>query len=269
MGSSGTVVHASVPSGQSDASSGPATVPRYAHIVLVVMENHSQAQILGSSSAPFLRELGSAGLTLTNSTGAGEPSEPNYLALFSGSTHGLSSDACPKTFTGPNLASELADHGLSFTGYSEGLPAAGYTGCSAGSYARKHNPWVDYPSLPASVNQPFSAFPESDFTKLPTVTIVVPDLAHDMHDGTIAAGDSWLCANLGAYSEWALHNNSLLIVTWDESGSTVATRIPTVLYGARLESGTDRTPVTHTTSCGRSRPHTGCRRSALAHRPRR
>ena len=215
--------------------------------MLVVMENHSQAQILGGSSALFIRTLGSAGLTLTNSTGAGEPSEPNYLALFSGSTQGLSSDACPKTFTGPNLASELADQGLSFTGYSEGLPAPGYTGCSTGSYARKHNPWVDYPALPASVNQPFTAFPESDFTKLPTVSIVVPNLAHDMHDGTIAAGDSWLRTNLAAYSEWALHNDSLLIVTWDESGSTLATRIPTVLYGARLESGTDSSPVTHYT----------------------
>lgn len=111
----------------------------------------------------------------------------------------------------------------------------------------KDNPWVDFPSLPATVNQPFSAFPQSDFNQLPTVSIVVPSLSHDMHDGTISVGDNWLRANVGAYSEWAVHNNSLLIVTWDESGSTLTTRIPTVLYGARLESGTDGSPVTHYT----------------------
>jgi hypothetical protein len=227
-------------------ATNPGGVPRYAHIVMVVMENRSQAQVLGTLAAPFIRELRSAGLTLTNSVAVGMPSQPNYLALFSGSTQGLSSDACPTMLAGPNLASELIDHGLTFTGYSEGLPSVGYTGCSAGRYARKHNPWVDFTALPASVNQPFSAFP-SDFTKLATVSIVVPDLMHDMHDGTISAGDSWLRTNLGAYAEWALHNDSLLIVTWDESGSSLATRIPTVLYGARLQSGTDDRPVTHYT----------------------
>jgi hypothetical protein len=226
-------------------SSGPAGVPRYAHIVMVVMENHSQAQVLGGSSAPFIRQLARAGLTLTKSVGAGEPSQPNYLALFSGSTQGLSNDSCPNTFTGPNLAGELIAQGLTFTGYSEGLPAVGYTGCSAGEYARKHNPWVDFPSLPGSINQPFSAFPKSDFTKLSTVSIVVPNLQHDMHDGPISAGDSWLQGNIGSYADWALHNNSLLIITWDESGSTLATPIPTVLYGARLQSGTDGSAVTH------------------------
>src|SRR5262249_11245821 len=71
------------------------------------------------------------------------PSQPNYLALFSGSTQGVTDDSCPHTFAADNLARALLDAGRTFTGYSEGLPSPGYSGCSSGSYARKHNPWAD------------------------------------------------------------------------------------------------------------------------------
>lgn len=218
-------------------------VPRWAHVVVVILENHAPGEVL-TSRAPFLEQLAARGTVLTQSHGVAHPSQPNYLALFSGSTQGVGDDSCPHTFTAPTLAGELQAAGLSFTGYSEGLPAAGYTGCSAGGYARKHAPWVDFPAVPSADNQPMSAFP-TDPARLPTVSFVVPDLTHDMHNGTVSQADSWLRDHLGAYSSWAAGHGSLLIVTADEDDDAHGNRIPTLLVGAHVATGTDSERVDH------------------------
>ena len=224
----------------------PGSVPRFDHIVVVVMENRGYADVIGNPQAPYLNSLSRQGLTMTQSFAITHPSEPNYLALFSGSTHGLTSDACISPSAGPNLASELSAAGYSFIGYSESLPQAGYTGCSSGSYARKHNPWVNFANLPSSVNQPLTAFP-SDYNHLPTVSFVIPNLTHDMHDGTVEQGDQWLHDNLGGYVTWAYTHHSLMIVTWDEDDGAKANQIPTIFVGAALLSGTDDTRISHYT----------------------
>ncbi|MGI8578448.1 MAG: alkaline phosphatase family protein [Nocardioidaceae bacterium] len=211
-------------------------VPRFDHVVVVALENHGYSQIIGAPDAPFVNSLADSGAVLTNAHAVAHPSEPNYLALFSGSTHGLSDDSCPHDYTGPNLGSALIGAGHTFVGYSEDLPAPGFTGCGSGGYARKHNPWVDFPALPSAVNQPMSAFP-TDYAALPTVSFVVPNLDHDMHDGTVAQGDQWLKAHLGAYATWATTHNSLLIVTTDEAQSTDSNQIATIIDGAHVRPG--------------------------------
>jgi acid phosphatase len=226
------------------AAAGTGGSPRPSHIVVVIEENHAAADIIGNPEAPYLNRLARAGASFTRSYAVTHPSQPNYLALFSGSTHGLSSDACPQRLTGTTLAGQLARAGKGFRGYSEGLPRAGYLGCSAGDYARKHAPWTDFPALPASVNQPFSAFPH-DYSALPALAVVVPDLAHDMHDGTIAQGDAWLRRHLSGYVRWATGHNSLLLVTWDEDDGSHGNRIPTILVGAHVRPGRYAEHVTH------------------------
>jgi len=201
-------------------------------------ENHSYADIIGSANAPYINALASEGATFRQSFAITHPSEPNYLALFSGSTYGLTSDACPETFTSANLGSELRARGFSFTGYSEGLPGVGATTCSSGSYARKHSPWVNFPDISTSANQPFTSFPgSSNYSSLPTVAFVIPDLNDDMHDGTIQEGDTWLKQNLSAYVIWAQKNNSLLIVTWDEDDGSESNQIPTLFVGPMVQPG--------------------------------
>src|SRR5260221_403325 len=82
-------------------------------------------------------------------------------------------------------------------------------------YVRRHCPWVAWmkavPSsanqLPASLHQPFTAFP-GDFAQLPTVAFVIPSNLHNMHDTGIADGDLWLSQNLSAYAAWARTHNS-------------------------------------------------------------
>ena len=218
------------------ARPSPAAVPRFDHIVVVVLENHAYSQIIGRRSAPFLNSLADRGAVLTRSYGITYPSQPNYLALFSGSTQGVSDNSCPHNFTGPNLAGALLAAGHSFIGYSEDLPAVGFTGCSSGAYARKHNPWVNFGALPRTVNQPMTAFPQ-DLSRLPTVSFVIPNLDNDMHDGTVAQGDRWLRAHLGRYADWSAAHNSLLIITADEDDKSHGNRIATIITGAHVRPG--------------------------------
>jgi len=223
-------------------------LPHYDHIVIVVEENHSYADITSATDATYLASLATQGAVFTDAHGVTHPSQPNYLALFAGSTFGIASDACPQQLAGPNLASELIAHGMSFTGYSESMPAAGYTGCYDDTadqlYARKHNPWVNFADVPAASNQPFTSFP-ADFSQLPSVAFVVPNQLHNMHSGSIADADAWLRQHMDAYAQWARTHNSLLIVTWYEDDGSDANHIPTLFVGAHVQPGKYAETINH------------------------
>jgi acid phosphatase len=207
-------------------------------------ENHSYSQIIGSSSAPYINSLAKQGALFTNSHAISHPSEPNYMAFTGGSTFGLSSDACPFTTAKANLGSELIAAGHSYSDYSESMPSPGYTGCTSGEYARKHNPAVSYTDLPATANQTFAQFP-ANYANLPTVSLVDPNLLDDMHDGTIAQGDTWLKNNLSSYVTWAMSNNSLLIITWDENDGSAGSHIATIFVGANIKPGSYSEKINH------------------------
>lgn len=230
--------HSRVPSGR------PVAVPRARHIVVVIMENHSYGDVIGNTQAPFINSLARTGALLTASYGVTHPSEPNYLALFSGSTHGISSDQCPTVIRAASLGSELLAAGLRFTGYAEGLPAPSSLSCGHGEYARKHAPWTDFPNLPRSVGQPFSRFPRN-FARLPTVAFVIPNLCHDMHDCAVRQGDAWLSRHIGGYARWARSHASLLILTWDEDDGSASNHIATIIVGQRVRPGVYRQRITH------------------------
>jgi phosphatidylinositol-3-phosphatase len=222
--------------------------PRPDHVVIVIEENHDYSQIIGSTAAPYLNALAGEGGLFTNSHAVTHPSQPNYLELFSGSDQGVSDDTCPPPgaqYTAANLGAELLAGGFTFEGYSEDLPNVGSLTCSSASYARKHAPWVDWQGtgtnqLPSSTNQPFTSFP-IDFTTLPTVSIVVPNLDNDMHNGSdpgrIQTADTWLHDELDPYVQWARTHSSLLIITLDENDGTSGNRIATILVGPMVKSG--------------------------------
>ena len=151
------------------------------HIIIVIEENHGFDDLIGNSNAPYLNQLAQQGALFTQSYGITHPSQPNYIAFFAGSLLGVSDNSCPLSFTNvPNLASELIRVGKTFGGlnlnffkisfqsknllnfifdsYSQSLPSVGSTVCSSGYYQRKHNPWVNFDNVPASVNLPFTSF---------------------------------------------------------------------------------------------------------------
>jgi phosphatidylinositol-3-phosphatase len=217
----------------------PGAVPRPDHVLIVVFENKDDEQIVDSPQAPYLTQLAHRGANLTDAHGEAHPSQPNYVALLSGSTQGVTDDACPQELgDAPTLASQLNAAGLSFTGFSEALPAPGFTGCSSpdGRYARKHNPWVDFTSTPPAANAPLSALP-ANYAALPTVAVVIPDMCHDMHDCPVATGDTWARSNLAGYEQWSRTHNSLMVVTFDEDDGRSQNHIATMLVGPMVRAG--------------------------------
>ncbi len=158
-------------------------------------------------------------------------------------------------------------------------------------YRRKHNPainWTDQIAptsrrglkgdldqhvLPVGVNlgfeptddptlrQAFRGFAKDakgkalPFSALPTVSIVVPNEQHDAHSNSAKVADDWLRQNIGAYAKWARQHNSLLIVLFDEDGSTDTShgdaymtgthRIPVFFYGARVPQGESAQRIDH------------------------
>ena len=218
-------------------------LPHPDHIVIVIEENKSFSQIIGNREAPYINELAKRGALFTQSYGVTHPSQPNYLALFSGSTHGVTSDVCPLAFSDDNLVGLLQAKGLSFNIYSESMPEAGYDGCYFGAYMRKHNPAANWKEL-AKVNQLFSAFAVK-YAQLPTVAFIVPDQLNDMHDGSIERGDAWLKKNMEQYVQWAMQHNSLLIVTWDEDNGSSNNRVATIFVGAMVKPGQYKQRIDH------------------------
>ena len=240
-------------SAASALSNNVSSLPRPDHIVIVIEENYSYSQMIDSPNAPYINRLAAQGAVFTQSFGITYPSQPNYLALFSGSTQGITDNSCPHTFTTPNLGQALLAAGLTFAGYSEDLPSMGSLVCRMGLYERKHNPWVNWQNsinngIPATANLPMTSFP-TEYSKLPTVSVIVPNQANDMHNGkdpeAIQAGDRWLQKHLDAYVQWAQQHNSLLIVTWDEDNKKENNRILTLFVGPMVQAGRYEQRITH------------------------
>ncbi len=241
-------------------------LPRPDHIVVVIEENHSFDQIVHSSLAPYIDTLANQGALFTDSHGVTHPSQPNYIALFSGDLQGVKGDEClakeTRQFTSPNLGAALLDKGLTFAGYAQTLPADTFMDCyykkselnGSSLYGRKHCPWINWignqvNQLPVSVNHPMSDFP-ADFNQLPTVSFVIPDMDHDMHNNSsdstmITRADTWLKNNLGEYIEWAKTHNSLFIFTFDEDDFTPKNRIPTIFVGQMVQPGEYSDSINH------------------------
>jgi len=207
-------------------------MPAYDHIVVVVEENHSFGEIIGNPQAPYINSLASGGALLTNYHAVTHPSQPNYFALYAGSTFAVA-DSGIYNLPDPTLASVLQAAGKTFTGYIEA------------SSPRKHNPWESFPER-TTVETNFSTFPAAaNFSSLPDVSFVIPDLNDDMHDGSIATADTWLGNNIDAYAQWAMTHHSLMVVVWDEDDSSAANQFPGILYGANIDPGTYGTSYNH------------------------
>jgi acid phosphatase len=236
---SAVLAGAASPPAEPGTTSPPAesVAPHGSHVTIVMLENKSYDLIVGSSQAPYVNDtLIPQGALLKSSHAVTHPSEPNYLALFSGSTQGVTGDQCPLTFSAANSASELIHAGKTFAGYSESMPSDGYRGCwSGGSYARKHNPWVSFTNVPSSGNLVYRQFPSSP----PSLAWIVPNLCNDMHDCSVKTGDAWLAQHLPAMIAWNKSHNGLLILTWDEAEPDPdgTNRIPTILVGPMVRAG--------------------------------
>jgi phosphatidylinositol-3-phosphatase len=225
-------------------------VPHLDHIVVVIMENHSydEARVL-----PYTSKLIASGSSFATSRGIRHPSQPNYIALWSGSTQGVTSDQCPapgSPFTAENLGHACEAAGLTWKAYSEDLPAPGNAVCTGtGSrYARKHEPWTNFANLDHANERPYSELATvlAQGT-LPNLTFVIPNQCHDQHSCAAAVGDAWLSQNVPALLA-AVGSHGIVILTYDEDDRSSKNRILTVFAGDPARSNyKSLRPISHYT----------------------
>ncbi len=163
------------------------------------MENKGYEDIVGNSNAPYVNSLIADYGLATNYDGVAHPSQPNYLALFSGSTQGIADDA-NHDFSGKNLADRLEARGKTWRVFAQNVPLDCFTGATAtggedgaGTYARKHEPAISFTDISTS---PSRCGNITDFTHFDLAAadfeFIAPNLCNDMHDCSVATGDAFL-----------------------------------------------------------------------------
>jgi hypothetical protein len=210
-------------------------------IVLIVLENKTYNQIVGSKDAPYIQSLIAAGTLYTNYQAA-PGSLPDYLRM----TGGIATTSAAKK--SDNIFNQLQTAGISWGQYNESMPSACYTKSGPLPYDKGHNAAVWYNDITsnkaACANMlPYTAF---DPTHLRSFSYVVPNDNNDMHTGKshaaqIQAGDAWLAANVPAM----LKGGAEVIVTWDE-GTRSNEHIATIAIGGTAKvHATDAGAYTH------------------------
>jgi hypothetical protein len=244
---SGTPPRSGTPSSQSNATK----------IYLLVLENQSYEQVVGSPNLPYLNSLIASAAVSDSSFANTHPSIGNYFMLTTGSVV-TNDDSFSGRVSADNLVRELTNAGRSWRVYADGLPANGYTGGDTGSYLKRHNPFAylsDVVNDPAQAQHlvTFDHFqPDIESGNSANFNFVLPDRFHDMHDcpglGSCTddvkqkTGDAWLQANLQPLLASAdFRANGLLILTFDEStaGDTLngGGHVLTILLGPKTRSG--------------------------------
>ena len=214
-------------------------VPKLDHVAIILMENKSYDE---ARTPTYTASLIAGGTSFARSYAVAHPSQPNYLALWSGSTMGVASDQCPapgSPFTSENLGHACEAAGLTWAAYAEDLPAPGSGICKSGLYVRKHAPWANWSNLDHAYERPFTDL-DSAIAKnsLPNLIFIVPNQWNDTHDpGTNPAlGDRWLAAHVPALLR-AVGPRGLVILTWDETDISPTNQILTVFAGTPVKRG--------------------------------
>jgi phosphatidylinositol-3-phosphatase len=220
-------------------SSRPA--PRLQRVVVIVMENKSCDEVIGSRDAPYLNRLARRSAFASRSFALTSPSLPNYLGLTGGSTFGITSDCGDCPVRGANLVDQLERARISWKAYMEGMPAPCFRGVQAGLYVKKHNPFAYYVDVASSASRcrhvvPFTQL-RADLARrtLPRFVWITPNLCHDMHSCPARDGDRFL-AELVPELQRAVGSRGAIVVTWDE-GSGSGRQIPTIVTGPAARAG--------------------------------
>ena len=231
----------------------PPPPPSRPHVMVIIEENKGYAATLGTCAAdPYYCSLAATYATDSSWYGISHPSAPNYVAFASGSTQGVSSDCTPPScgpFNVPSLGGQLTAAGIPWRAYMEGMPSPCFATGNSGLYAEKHNPFLYFNDVRsaancATVEQPYPGVAGlvSALTAAgaPDFVWITPNLANDMHDGTVTAGDTWLKANVAPVlaSSWFTGGNATVIVTMDENdanSSPAGGQVPMVVISSHAK----------------------------------
>jgi phosphatidylinositol-3-phosphatase len=207
------------------AAAAAPRVPAFDHVIVVMFENKEASSVIGSRAAPTFNLYARRYTSLTRYHGVTHPSLPNYIALVSGSTHGIKDDCTECVVSSKSLVDSLEVAGRSWKTYAEGLPSPGFLGpWASGGYAKKHNPFVYFRNVISSPERLARVVPLPQLAadlragKLPDFLLVVPNLCNSMHDCSVVVGDAWLRRTVAPL----LHlPKTVIFVLFDEGSSKV------------------------------------------------
>lgn len=236
-------------------SSATAAVP--SKVLVIVEENHAAAAV--SAGMPYLSAVSARYGHTTGYKAITHPSLPNYLALVGGSTFGIVDDADPVNHQLPGESAfdrALAAGHLAKT-YAESMPSS-CAQSSSGTYAVRHNPWAYFSDAGPRANcrrddvpagTPSSGALNRDVRSggLPTVGLLVPNLCHDAHNGSLATADSWLKSWLPILQAGPDYRAGRLaiIVTFDEDDGAADNTVLTVVVAPHTSHAVSSRSLTH------------------------
>ncbi|MGC1374213.1 MAG: alkaline phosphatase family protein, partial [Candidatus Sulfotelmatobacter sp.] len=161
-------------------SGGSVSIPLFAHVFIVLEENHSFSDIVGNAAnMTYLNGLIAANSLATQYYADAHPSLPNYFMLTVGegtSITGTEGDSWDGVVTDDNVVRALTAAGKSWKAYAEALPSVGYLGGDTGAYLQHHVPVVYFSDVQQSSTQAANVVP---FTQLATdiANNTLPDYA--------------------------------------------------------------------------------------------
>jgi phosphatidylinositol-3-phosphatase len=233
----------------------PPTGPKYSspnqsissrHVFLIVEENRSYSSVYPVGMA-WLSQLGNKYGIATNYYSDESGSLLDYLWLSSGSgerAYGCTGGGCSQVIPSDNIFRELNKAGMSWKLYAESLPYAGFMGNSSGEYVKHHNPAAWYKDVVnSSVERkkmvPFTQFASDLGAKaLPNYSLIIPNLLHDAHNGTMSMADQWLKNNMRPLlnsSYFSTGGNGVLFVTFDNANGDAQGHVFTGVIGPGVD----------------------------------
>lgn len=208
-------------------ASALSSIPKFKHVVVVMYENHGYSDIVGDTTdAPTFNSLATEYAQMTDYDSIAHPSLPNYIAITSGSQHGITSDCKKCVVNAKNLADQLDKAHKTWKTYAEDLPKAGDTGVSYGGkngYVKRHDPFMYYKDIQKSKKRRAHIVPFAQLKKdvakkkLPNFSLIIPNLNDDMHNGTIAQGDAWLNKHIVPLLSSPALKGGVVFVVFDEA----------------------------------------------------
>lgn len=223
------------------ASPIPTGAPRFNKVMIIVLEN---ANYDDAVEQPFIGSLVRRGALLTQFSAETHPSQPNYIALISGSTHGVQDDD-KVSIDAPHVGDLIEAKGLQWEVYAEGYPGNCFLGEKAGDYVRKHVPFLSFtnvqtnPTRCARIVNASKLSQEIQSGTLPDYSLYIPDQRNDGHDTGVSYADEWLSTTFGPLlKDRRFMDGLLLVVTFDEGKSFPSSNhILTFLLGDSVEPG--------------------------------
>lgn len=242
----------------------PTLVPRFKHIVMVVLENKEFGTVVNNRQMPYFNELAKTYTLLTQHYAVAHPSLPNYLALAGGDTFGVTFDCTKCLYDAPSLPDQIEASGRTWKAYQEDMPSPCFAGSDWGKYAMKHNPFVYFRPIRLDATRCarsdvplLQLYADLAHGSLPDYAFITPNLCNDAHDCDLDTADGWLKALMLVLLP-ALEADQqpfLVIVTWDEGQgdhgccglpAQAGGRVATILVSTQVQSGfEDATAYTH------------------------